>query len=279
MTEFELSLAEALRNEAEEIAMRTDQQLATEELNVRLDRADRANRRRHMWYAAGAAAVAALVVVAAVVFSQEASRTDGVGPTTPDTPESGVPYAATFLRPPAELVLPSWTQHADGEPVGTAALFEEASCAGLGGASPCPSDADLKLRLFTLRYFYPGGGRSVVQYPSYSEYVAAIESLEPAGIATITDQSTLTVGGRPATAISLEVLRDAPGAVSCPFPETPAESCAPLIAGRAVRMAVVNQRAEGLPPTVFYLSLNGDAPDRADRFAEFDTMLDTVAWD
>jgi hypothetical protein len=278
MTEFELSLATALRKEAEEIAMQTDQQQAAKELHVRLDRADRANRRRRVWYAAGAVAVAALVVVAAVVFSRQASRTDGVGPTTPDTSKAGVSTAATFLQPPAELVLPSWTRHASGGQSGYAALFEETSCAGLGGASPCPGDADLKLRLLTLRYFYPGGEPSLVQNPSYSDYVAALDSLGPAGIATITDRSTLTVGGRPATAISLEVLRDAPGAVSCPFPESPAETCAPLIAGRAARMAVVDQGAEGLPPTVFYLSLNGDAPDRADRFAEFDTMLSTVAF-
>ena len=38
------------------------------------------------------------------------------------------------------------------------------------------------------------------------------------------------------------------------------------------RIAVVDQGA-GTPPTVFYLSLNGDATDRAERFAEFDTML------
>ena len=72
MTEFELSLATALRNEAEEIAMQTDQQEASKELHVRLDRADRANRRQRVWYAAGAMAVAALVVVAAVVFSRQA---------------------------------------------------------------------------------------------------------------------------------------------------------------------------------------------------------------
>ena len=46
----------------------------------------------------------------------------------------------------------------------------------------------------------------------------------------------------------------------------------PLIAGRAARIAVVDQGA-GSPPTVFYLSLNGDATDRAERFAEYDTML------
>jgi hypothetical protein len=41
---------------------------------------------------------------------------------------------------------------------------------------------------------------------------------------------------------------------------------------------VVDQTSVHLPPTVFYISLNGDAPDRADRFAEFDTMLDSVAF-
>ncbi|MBA2953754.1 hypothetical protein GON03_05455 [Nocardioides sp. MAH-18] len=238
----------------------------------------RAAPRRRLAQIVAVCATAALVVVAAVVFSRQASRTDGVGPIKPDTPDSGVRYAASFVQPPLHVVLPSWTGHALTDQEGYAASFQEQDCAGFDGASPCPADGDLKFRLLTLRYFYPGGQRSVVQFPSYSDYVAALDALGPAGIAEVNDRSTVTVGGRRATVMAFEVLRDAPGAVSCAFPELPAESCAPLIAGRAVRMAVVDQGAEGLPPTVFYLSLNGDAPDRANRFAEFDTMLETVAF-
>ena len=236
----------------------------------------RAAPRRRVAQIVAVCATAALVVVAVVVFSRQASRTDGVGPIKPDTPPSGVPYAASFVQPPLHVVLPSWTGHALTDQSGYAASFQEQRCAGLDGASPCPTDGDLKLRLLTLLYFHPGGQRSVVQNPSYADYVDALDALGPAGIAEIDDRSTMTVGGRRATVMAFQVLRDAPGAVYCAFPELPAESCAPLIAGRAVRVAVVDQGAAGLPPTVFYLSLNGDAPDRANRFAEFDTMLETV---
>lgn len=278
MTEFELSLAAALRIEAEEIAMQTDEQQAAEELHARFDQADRANRRRHLWYAAGTMAVAALVVVAAVVFSRQASRTDGVGPTTPDTPTSGATTAATFLRPPAELVLPAWTLPLSGDQQGPSVIYAEQSCAGLGGFMPCPDDGDLKLRLLTLRYFFRVGDPSMVVHPSYSDYVAALDALEPSGVATISDRSTRTVGGRPATVMSLAVQLDAPGAISCPTAASAPHDCPPLVAGRAARIAVVDQTSVHLPPTVFYISLNGDAPDRADRFAEFDTMLDSVSF-
>ena len=278
MTEFELSLAQALRDEAEEIAMHTDQQLAAEELQIRFDRADRANRRRHMWYAASVVAVAALVVAAVVVFSRQASRTDGVGPTTPDKPGAGVAYAATFMQPPLHVELPSWTKHANEDQQGTAVVIEEQpGCAN--ATNPCPDDADLKLRLLTLRYFYRVGEPTILQNPSYSEVVAAWEAMGTLGFASILDESSVTVGGRPATVMSLEVLREAPGSIACPFKEMPADGCPGVSAGRAVRMAVVDQAEVGLPPAFFYLSMNGDAPDRADRFAEFDAMLDTVAFD
>jgi hypothetical protein len=52
----------------------------------------------------------------------------------------------------------------------------------------------------------------------------------------------------------------------------------PLVAGRAARIAVVDQGADN-PPTVLYLSLNGDATDRKARFAEFDAMLESATFD
>ena len=279
MNEFELSLANALRDEAKEISMRTDQQQAANELRVRLDRADRTRRRRHFAYAAGAAAAAVLVLVAVVVTSRQASPTDGAGPAAPDESGAAPSFTATFLQPPLHATLPSWTEHADAQRNGASELFEESSCAGLYGASPCSDDADLKLRILTPFYFYPPGSLTTIEHPSYAEYVAAWDALESSGTATISDRSSATVGGRPATVMSLKVQEDAPGAIACPTATSSAVSqCAPLIAGRAVRVAIVDQGADAAP-TVFYISLNGDAADRASRFAEFDTMLSTVGFD
>jgi hypothetical protein len=77
--------------------------------------------------------------------------------------------------------------------------------------------------------------------------------------------------------MSLPMLLDAPGAVACARPCDPAVDCMPLIAGRAARIAVVDQGADN-PPTVLHLSLNGDATDRKTRFAEFDAMLESATF-
>ena len=79
--------------------------------------------------------------------------------------------------------------------------------------------------------------------------------------------------GRPATAMSVSTLVDAQGAIACYLTIDKAADCMHLVAGRDSRFVVVDQGA-GNAPTVFYLSLNGDAPDRAERFAEFDAMVD-----
>lgn len=274
MTDFESSLTAALRAQAEEIAMSVDQQAAAEELKNRLDRTDRQRRRR---YAAGAVAVAAAaaVVIAVVVTRAQDDQDDA---TVIDRPPAVEPFSASGLEPPTSLELPAWTAEADTTGTGaTVYNFEQLdACSGFDGASPCPADADLKLRLLSIRYFYEDD--AVVQDPSYADYVAHLDGLEPLGIATISDRASVTVGGRPATVMSLSVLTDAPGALACADPGQPALECSPLIAGRGARFAVVDQGA-GVPPMVFYLSLNGDAADRAERFAELDTMLETVGFD
>ena len=172
------------------------------------------------------------------------------------------------------MELPSWTEHATKEDGATAtATFAEGDCAGLNGENPCPADADLRLRLLTLHSFYRPGEADITTDPSYDDYVAHLDALESSGIATISDRADIAVDGRPATVMSLSTLVDAQGAIACYLTIDKAADCMHLVAGRDSRFAVVDQ-GEGNPPTVFYLSLNGDAPDRDERFAEFDAMVD-----
>ncbi len=270
MTEFELALASALRDEAKEISMSTDQQSAAEELRTRLDNSDR---RRHVWYTGAAAAAVVVGLILWAVLARSSGQPDSAK--VADDPSSAptIPYSASALNPRVDLELPSWTEHAshDGSVAGVA-RFDEGGCAGLNGASPCAADQDLKLRLVSVHYFFGTGDSVVTHDPSYAAYLAHLDGLEPDGIATISDRSDVEVGGRPGTVMSLSVLLDAPGALACARESDPAVDCMPLLEGRGARIAVVDQGA-GTPPTVFYLSLNGDATDRAERFAEFDTML------
>ena len=80
---------------------------------------------------------------------------------------------------------------------------------------------------------------------------------------------------RPATVMSVSTLVDAQGAIACYLTIDKAADCMHLIAGRDFPLWFVDQ-GEGNPPTVFYISLNGDAPDRDERFAEFDAMVDAA---
>ncbi len=279
MTEFELSIATALREEAKEIAMSTDQQRAAAELRTRLDQADH---RRRRWYIAGAAAAAVVVGVIVIAFAVRPSggTSGGSIANDPSPSPTAVPFTASLLIPPVSLDLPPWTQDAERDAVetGVANWLEDRGCAGLDGENPCSEDQDLKLRLLSVRYLYPpGDDPEITQEPTYAAYVSHLDQLASLGFVTISDQSTLEVGGRPATAMSLSVLRDAPGAVACAEGIQPAVECFPLVAGRAARLVVVDQ-GSAAPPTVFYLSLNGDAPDREDRFAEFDSMLESVTF-
>jgi hypothetical protein len=273
MTEFELILTDVLREEAEEIAMSTDQQRAAEDLRTRLDQSER---HRRGWYVAAAVAVA-VAVVAAVLALRPSGDTDSVPPVTDPTPTT-VPYTTTNLDPQITLRLPSWTDHATREDGATAtATFAESDCAGLNGENPCPEDADLRLRLLTLKSFYRPGEAAITTDPSYDDYLAHLDALEPLGIAAISERADSTVDGRPATAMSLSTLVDAQGAVACPLTIDKAADCMHLIAGRDSRIVVVDQGA-GNAPTVFYLSLNTGAPDRDERFAELDTMAESASF-
>jgi hypothetical protein len=189
-----------------------------------------------------------------------------------------IPYFNSSLTPPISLSMPSWTAHASADGSFGSVIFTEADCAGLGGQFPCAADQDLKLRVLSVTFFYAKEG--VVNFtrnPSYADYVTHLDALATSGVARTVDRAPVRVGGRSAVVMSLSVLHDAPGALACAFESDPAGDCASLVAGRAARMAVVDQGA-GVPPTVLYLSLNGDAPDRDERFTELDTMLSTVTF-
>ena len=278
MTGSSSSNAGTRRTKRREIVVSTDQHNASEELLSRLDHVEG---RRRRWYAVTASAAAAAVVVAVVVAAfvmRSPARTDSPLPASTHSSAPTFPYSNTSLTPTISLDMPSWTTHASVAGGFGLVNFDEADCAKLGGQLPCPAGQDLKLRLLSLTSFHrQDGSGAVASDPSYPAYLTYLDSLGTSGVVVPSDRASITVGGRPATVVSFAVKRDAPGGLACAYPTDPAPTCASLVAGRAARMAVVNQGA-GVPPTVLYISLNGDARDRDERFAEFDTMLTTVTF-
>ena len=112
MNYFELVLVAALRAEAEEIAMSIDSHRAADELESRLDDADR-SRHRTYWVAA---AVVILIVtgVAALTGSwpkQDASVLPGQG--TPSPAASHVSYTSAIFVVPFYVSMPTWLSEHD----------------------------------------------------------------------------------------------------------------------------------------------------------------------
>ena len=275
MTDFESTLVAALHEEAEEFSMNVDLHQAQSELEVRLDGADRGRRRMTWWSVAAAAAAVVLIGVGIRAF-QGTSTPAPIGPQPSSSPTSA-PFAVTTttLTPNLRAALPGWTSTSgflESEP--GIAGWNQVDCGGTPG--PCPVGKDLRLRMFSVHQMYrPQDGPRITLNPTYQQYVAHIKALPTAGVLRISSESTLTVGGRPATEFQYAALKQTPGAMSCLSEFDLALDCiAGFSGGRSARMVVVDQGK--LPPTVIVLGLNTDNPQKAERFAEFQTSLGTI---
>ena len=155
MTPFESSLAAALEAEVQETAMSVDTNRGSDELEARMDAADR-TKRRQAWLAAAAAVV--VVGVAAVALA-------GGGSDTSEPPSTVTPTPNAPSAPPGDFIsteffdrfsatLPQWVTEAMSEPTAETADWvtwnrcdTESTCIGLS------------FDRFA-HYFAPGAGRS-----------------------------------------------------------------------------------------------------------------------
>lgn len=276
MTDLDSAVIATLRAEAREAGMRTNSREQYEELSDRLDAVDRTHARSRWLLAVG---VAATLVVAMVVVGRPAPSGPLVGsePPSPAESQSGMRYTATNLEPDATVTLPGWTASAliDWKAY-QGVLFTEGPCGEPAGAVACSEADDLKLRLESVTSFIPEPAAPQVLDPSYADVLGHLDALADGDVVVVADRGETEVAGRPATVMTLTAMHDAAGALGCPTVGTPKGECYPLIAGRTVRLALVDQGAK--PPTLLYVSTNTDAPDSPDRLAELDAMLETVVW-
>jgi hypothetical protein len=280
MNDLDLAIVATLRAEAREAEMRTDTPRQYELLTSRLDDVDR-SRTRTRWLAVAAAVLVAGGLAWAVSGAQQAqtlppATTPSVSPSAGAGPD-GMRYYAVDMDPDMRLTLPAWTTGADidwNSPQGS--LYIQDRCGEPLGVPACSADGDVKLRLESLVAYYPAsGGADPVVGPSYADFLGQLDALVRRGAVSVSDRSETQVGGRPATLLTLAGLRNVPGVLGCPKPTASAEACFPIVAGRDLRLAVVDHGASK-PPTLMYVSLNKDAADMAERFAELDAMLSTV---
>jgi hypothetical protein len=272
MNGFASALSTALHEEAREIAMSANMQHAEREL---LENIRSADRRRRVWVAVAAAA-AFLIVVAGIAFAFNRPTAQPAQP-NPSPSQSALPQVrypanAAQLTPPLTAQLPYWVADAhDTSADRDGYFYNQESCL------PCETGRDLKIQLYSVRYMYPLDATAILR-PSYTAYVNAWEAVQPLGYGTVTNIATTTVGGRPATTLTVNFTKPSNGLAVCKGPgdsRTDTGSCWYGVAGRTLRLAIVDQ-GKGQPPTLLYESSNTDNPTSQAITAEFTTWLNTV---
>jgi hypothetical protein len=118
-------------------------------------------------------------------------------------------------------------------------------------------------------------GTTTVTKPSYAALVADWKAVQPLGYGTVSDVTTTTVGGRPATTMTVAVTRSADGLAFCDSPTTPQDTCAGIQTGSVLHLAVVDQGTRNAPMVLWENSATGDT-DSPSAASEFATWLATV---
>lgn len=274
MTDFEHTLATALRDEAEEISMTTDQQRAAQELSTRLDESDRRRRRRTWTVALVAAAAVAIAVVGVRVLSST-------------TPPDARPLGPSVSQSPTPTPSPTPTRYDDAF---TSRGFEKPFTATVPDwvAEFMPGPISEKARHVTWNRC-PGGdeciGLSVSRFvavpidptssstrpiASYDAYVKHLTSVGKKPGVTVTEKKATTVDGKPATVFSFTSTEDLPDMLGCETAVIGGDNCWTLAAGVPTRVAVVD--TGGAPVVVLTRTPEGN-PDGADWLGQFDGFL------
>lgn len=270
MNDLDALLRRALHDEATEISMTTDMHEAEQKLDQKYRQADR---RRRVLYTVGGLAAAA-VLAALVVGGLRLGTNQTAPPVTQPTVPSGVAFTSENITPTVKATLPGWTAATDvvNEKAPTRQQFKQATeCTGL-----CPDGQDRGLYFFTAKQAYPANVATLVQDPTYDQYVALWRSL-PQGTAVVSGVTTTTIGGRPATVMDVRFVKQVFGLVPCVTPYDAAKDCNTINAGRSWRLAIVDQ-GPGNAPTLMNEAWNTDNPQAAEFAAEFDSWSATVTF-
>jgi hypothetical protein len=278
MNDFASALSATLHEKAQERAMSADMQHAERQLKESIQAIDR--RRRVRIAVAGAAAVlvaaAGATLWARVPTSQPTQPTQPIQPTNPNRATSepaGAPivFHASDLPAPLTVRLPHW--------VGSASHFVDAAGSASAYAFSQPLDRDI--RLLSVRYMYPLGAATITQ-PSYAALVADWEAVQPKGYGTVSNVvRNATVGGKPATTMTVTLTRTAYGLDYCDAVTGVAgdpNGCGHPEAGRTFKLAIVDE-GRTVPPTVLWESSAMGDTAKPSVAAEFATWLATVRFD
>lgn len=278
MTELEYAITSTLRADAQEAAMTTNTARESQKLDARLDALDRSHRRR-TWALVAAAAAAVVVAVVGVRALGGQSSGEVIAP----VPQVGKSYSTSSFVIPFTVTLPAWTNGIAPparDETDRKVYWEQSECTKNGSPVACLDGSDLKLRFFSpVNLYRPQDGPASSPVPDYKGYVAYLTAIGATGDVIVSDLSTTTVDGRPATVMTLAPQAARYGALGCESPFDAARDCFGLVEDDKshvfLRFAVVD--AGGATPLLTWTRVNRDNPQASQAMAQFDTMLTTLS--
>ncbi len=274
MNPFESALAAALEAEVQETAMSVNTDRGADELNDRMDSADRSKRQR-TWLVAAAAVVVVMVAGAAFAGSRtggEAQQVPGAGP-SPQTSAAPSPTAGEFtsteFADPFSVTLPPWVTEVMSEP--TSQTPEWVTWNRCDTDSTC---IGLSFDQFS-RYYAPGK-TTATPIKDYAGYVSYLKSLGDSGDLVVSKVSKTEIGGRPATLLTVTARTGTSviGALGCYIGGTQGSGdCWDFGDNYPTRLAIVDT---GDQPLVILTRTATDNPSGADWTAQVESMLSTI---
>ena len=274
MNDFESALSTALRAEAEEISMNVDMHEGAEVLSNRLDDAER-SKRRGTWIKAATGVLAVAATIAVIAFGVNAIRSDHksdpVSPTVPRFTSGGTnPGVIGTFGVPFSVELPPWAR-------GTGPTYHNEEPADVIW-NRCPQNVDNEC--IGLQFDRIGTVGWPKRTPvTYASFLAHLRTLATQGKITITDTTPTTVGGRPASVMSVFSPGGLENGLGCHSQTVDSlDQCVGFFAGVPGRYAVVDTGSLDPDRQVMVIWSDAGAVAAAEEGwqQQFDHMLTTV---
>lgn len=260
--------------------MTSDMDSATQQPDHRVDRSSRTHRG---WQLLTAVLIAAAVIGLALGIVR--NRITSTSPTgTPSSPQASAPpapvarFSSSGFVHPFTWTPPAWTAiNPTGVDSGSSnhVVWTQSGCVP---ATPCYSPIDYKIRVIApVGYFATPEATTQTASTSYAGFLAHLNAQQRYGV-RIADTQTLTVGGRPATLMTLTATSGddlVEGALGCERSNDTAGLCWGPDPSFQLRLAVIDTTG-GV--TLAWLRATKDNPDADHAFEEFETALRTLTW-
>jgi hypothetical protein len=174
-------------------------------------------------------------------------------------PPAGTTYLTTEFVPKLEVTVPAWLPH---EPSADEPNFLTWIGEGVW--------VDRAVRfLVPVNLYEPGSATASAPPANYLAYLAYLRTQDQHG-AQFTDETTVTVGGRPATVMTATTTTSLDGSLGCPADGIPAAGCFGLQPELTLRIAIID--ATNTTLLAWARAITGTA-DAAQEFDDFERML------